>query len=167
MRAELSKLHNRLQTTIIYVTHDQTEAMTYGRTVIVVMKDGHIYQVGAPFDIYNHPNNVFVAGFIGSPAMNFLDVVLKKEGEVCSIDAQTFKMDIPAEKLRFHQEHWQLCQQTSHSLAFAQKTFEDASIVGDDPRFSLMEAAVDVTEPMGAQKLMPTSPPARTPLLLA
>src|SRR5690554_3620523 len=97
MRAELSKLHNRLQTTIIYVTHDQTEAMTMGDR-IVVMKDGHIYQVGAPLDIYNNPDNVFVAGFIGSPAMNFLDVVLKKEGEAFMIDAGTFQMEIPAEK---------------------------------------------------------------------
>jgi multiple sugar transport system ATP-binding protein len=97
MRAELSKLHNRLQTTIIYVTHDQTEAMTMGDR-IVVMKDGHIYQVGAPLDIYNNPDNMFVAGFIGSPAMNFLDVLLQKEGEVYTIDAKTFKLEIPAEK---------------------------------------------------------------------
>lgn len=73
MRVELLKLHKELETTIIYVTHDQTEAMTLG-TRIVVMKDGYIQQVAAPAEIYNHPVNRFVAGFIGSPAMNFFNV---------------------------------------------------------------------------------------------
>ena len=72
MRLEISKLHQRLQTTIIYVTHDQTEAMTLG-TRIVVMKDGVIQQVDSPETLYNQPNNIFVAGFIGSPQMNFID----------------------------------------------------------------------------------------------
>ena len=76
MRAELSKLHRRLQTTVIYVTHDQTEAMTMGDR-IVVMKDGVIHQVGSPLEIYHHPNNAFVGGFIGSPAMNFLPMRLE------------------------------------------------------------------------------------------
>ena len=70
MRAEIQKLHRRLQTTTIYVTHDQTEAMTMA-TRIVVMKDGEIQQVGTPKDVYDFPTNVFVGGFIGSPAMNF------------------------------------------------------------------------------------------------
>src|SRR5690625_6005325 len=69
MRAEIQKLHQRLQTTTIYVTHDQTEAMTMA-TRLVVMKDGIIQQVGAPKDVYDNPENVFVGGFIGSPAMN-------------------------------------------------------------------------------------------------
>src|SRR5699024_8347531 len=71
MRAEISKLHNRLKTTTIYVTHDQTEAMTMA-TRLVVMKDGIIQQVGEPKEVYDAPENVFVGGFIGSPAMNFL-----------------------------------------------------------------------------------------------
>src|SRR5690625_1620288 len=71
MRAEIQKLHQRLQTTTIYVTHDQTEAMTMA-TRLVVMKDGIIQQVGAPKDVYDNPENVFVGGFIGSPSMNFL-----------------------------------------------------------------------------------------------
>lgn len=72
MRTELSKLHKKLQTTFIYVTHDQTEAMTMGDR-IVVMKDGVIQQVDTPLNIYNYPQNIFVAGFIGSPQMNFLE----------------------------------------------------------------------------------------------
>lgn len=149
MRAELSKLHNRLQTTIIYVTHDQTEAMTMGDR-IVVMKDGHIYQVGAPLEIYNHPDNVFVAGFIGSPAMNFLDVVLKKEGEQYIIDAKTFKVAIPAEKAASIKDIGKYVDKQV-ILGIRPEDIEDATIVADDPQFALLEADVDVTEPMGAE----------------
>lgn len=78
MRVELVKLHKQLDTTIIYVTHDQTEAMTLG-TKIVVMKDGLIQQVGAPQSIYDNPVNLFVAGFLGSPSMNFLRCTVKAE----------------------------------------------------------------------------------------
>ncbi|HOJ11446.1 MAG TPA: sn-glycerol-3-phosphate ABC transporter ATP-binding protein UgpC [Clostridiales bacterium] len=80
MRIEISKLHQRLQTTFIYVTHDQTEAMTMG-TRIVVMKDGFIQQVDSPQSLYERPVNLFVAGFIGSPQMNFINVKIEKRGE--------------------------------------------------------------------------------------
>ncbi|HIY56909.1 MAG TPA: sn-glycerol-3-phosphate ABC transporter ATP-binding protein UgpC [Candidatus Tetragenococcus pullicola] len=75
MRAEIAKLHRRLETTTIYVTHDQTEAMTMADR-IVIMKDGVIQQIGSPEEVYNNPVNVFVAGFIGAPAMNFFNVTL-------------------------------------------------------------------------------------------
>ena len=80
MRSEISRLHKRLQTTFVYVTHDQTEAMTMGDR-IVVMKDGVIQQNDAPQVLYDYPCNLFVAGFIGSPQMNFLDTVIAKEGD--------------------------------------------------------------------------------------
>ena len=80
MRTEISKLHQRLQTTFIYVTHDQTEAMTLG-TRIVVLKDGVIQQVDSPSNLYKSPNNLFVAGFIGSPQMNFIETKVVKQGE--------------------------------------------------------------------------------------
>ncbi|HBN94898.1 MAG TPA: glycerol-3-phosphate ABC transporter ATP-binding protein, partial [Firmicutes bacterium] len=117
---------------------------------IVVMKDGHIYQVGEPLEIYNHPNNVFVAGFIGSPAMNFLDVVLEKDGDVYSIDAKTFQMDIPAEKAASIKSIGNYVGKQV-ILGIRPEDIEDAKIIGDDPRFSIMEADVDVTEPMGAE----------------
>jgi multiple sugar transport system ATP-binding protein len=83
MRTELSKLHDRLQTTMIYVTHDQVEAMTMGDR-ICVMKDGMIMQVDKPLEIYNKPSNKFVASFIGSPPMNFMDVqVVRRSGKYC------------------------------------------------------------------------------------
>lgn len=98
-RSELSKLHNRLQTTTIYVTHDQLEAMTMGDR-IVVMKDGVIQQVGAPLEIYDNPNNVFVAGFLGTPPMNFLDAVIKEENGALVAEGVGFKVEIPEGKFR-------------------------------------------------------------------
>ena len=85
MRTEISKLHQRLGNTIIYVTHDQTEAMTLG-TRIVVMNHGVVQQVDTPKNLYNHPDNLFVAGFIGSPQMNFVKCdVVEKNGEICLV----------------------------------------------------------------------------------
>ncbi|MEL4013573.1 ABC transporter ATP-binding protein [Dryocola clanedunensis] len=93
MRAEISKLHQKLNTTMIYVTHDQTEAMTMA-TRIVIMKEGIIQQVGAPKTVYNHPANMFVAGFIGSPSMNFIRGTLDNGYFV----TETLKLAVPAEK---------------------------------------------------------------------
>ena len=93
MRAEIAKLHDRLGATIIYVTHDQTEAMTLG-TRIVVMKDGVVHQVASPTELYNRPNNIFVAGFIGSPQMNFIDA--KFDGSM--LEAGGVKFELPEEK---------------------------------------------------------------------
>lgn len=97
MRGEISALHQRLQATMIYVTHDQIEAMTMG-TKIVVMKDGHVQQIGEPLYLYNHPINKFVAGFIGSPPMNFLTVNIKKSGDKIVADEGTFVLTPTAEQ---------------------------------------------------------------------
>src|SRR6202521_3904683 len=96
MRVELKKLHNRLGTTAIYVTHDQVEAMTLGDRV-VVMKDGIVQQVGEPLELYNAPVNRFVAGFIGSPAMNFAAVRVRDLNGGLRADNAGFDIDIPAE----------------------------------------------------------------------
>src|ERR1022692_4506193 len=85
MRGEIKELHQRLKTTSIYVTHDQIEAMTMGDR-IVVMKDGRIEQIGSPLELYDHPANVFVAGFIGSPAMNFLPGTLRRDPPGAQLD---------------------------------------------------------------------------------
>ena len=97
MRTEIKKLHNRLQTTFIYVTHDQTEAMTMG-TRIVVMKDGLIQQVDTPANLYTKPCNQFVAGFIGSPQMNFISVTLVKEGDAVYATFGDNKIKLPEGK---------------------------------------------------------------------
>ena len=99
MRIEISKLHQRLDATIIYVTHDQTEAMTLG-TRIVVMKDGLVQQVDTPQNLYNKPGNLFVAGFIGSPQMNFVDVELKKDGEELRAYVGDAKLTVSATKAK-------------------------------------------------------------------
>lgn len=91
MRAEISSLHNRLKATMIYVTHDQVEALTMADK-IVVMKLGIIQQIGGPLELYNEPNNKFVAGFIGSPPMNFLTVDVTKDGDDIVIDEGNFKV---------------------------------------------------------------------------
>jgi multiple sugar transport system ATP-binding protein len=96
MRVELKKLHERLAVTSIYVTHDQVEAMTLGDRV-VVMKDGWVQQVGEPLDLYNHPANRFVAGFIGSPAMNFAEVTLTEAGGRIVAEAPGLKIVLPDE----------------------------------------------------------------------
>jgi multiple sugar transport system ATP-binding protein len=85
MRSEIKELHQRLKTTSIYVTHDQIEAMTMGDK-IVVMRDGRIEQTGSPLDLYDHPANQFVAGFIGSPAMNFLPGTLRRAGGAAHVE---------------------------------------------------------------------------------
>jgi multiple sugar transport system ATP-binding protein len=94
MRTELSKLHKKLQTTFIYVTHDQTEAMTMGDR-IVVMKDGIVHQIDTPQQIYDHPSNIFVASFIGSPQMNFLEGNLSAEKDGVYINFDNIKLLIP------------------------------------------------------------------------
>ena len=93
-RAEISKLHQRLGTTFIYVTHDQVEAMTMASR-IAVMKDGLLQQIDTPQHLYDHPNNVFVAGFIGSPSMNFFDATMVEQDGKLFVDSGTFKVQVP------------------------------------------------------------------------
>lgn len=99
MRAEISRLHDRLGATIIYVTHDQTEAMTLG-TRIVVMKDGIVQQIDTPQNLYNTPGNLFVAGFIGSPQMNFVDAQIVKKDEELYAKIGTDEILIPGSKAK-------------------------------------------------------------------
>ncbi len=97
MRAEIIKLRQRIDTTFVYVTHDQTEAMTLGDR-IVIMKDGFIQQVGTPQQVFHHPDNLFVAGFIGSPQMNFFDGKLVKGDQGYYIDVLGIRVNLPEDK---------------------------------------------------------------------
>ena len=99
MRTEIAKLHQRLGTTIIYVTHDQTEAMTLG-TRIVVMKDGVVQQVDTPQNLYDKPGNLFVAGFMGSPQMNFLDAEVEVQGDKASLKIAGQSIELPPAKAK-------------------------------------------------------------------
>ncbi len=147
MRTEITKLHQRLQTTFIYVTHDQTEALTMG-TRIVVMKDGIIQQVDAPQTLYNYPCNVFVAGFIGSPQMNFCNAKLAKSGNDIYVEFGE------GEKVKL----------TSAKAAACKDYIDKEIVMGIRPedmydddyslglyKDSIFKASVEVTEHMGAE----------------
>jgi multiple sugar transport system ATP-binding protein len=96
-RSQLTRLHQRLATTFIYVTHDQVEAMTMASR-IAVMRDGLLQQIDTPQHLYDHPNNVFVAGFIGSPSMNFFDATLVESDGKLEVNTGGFRLEVPAEK---------------------------------------------------------------------
>ncbi len=148
-RAELSKLHDRLQTTFIYVTHDQIEAMTMA-TRIAVMKDGVLLQVGSPEELYFRPDNVFVAGFIGSPSMNFVTGVLKGDAEAMTFDAPAWQINLPAERAR------QLAEFAGKDvmLGIRPEDMHDPDFLPMDVRGFPIRAKVDVTEMMGNEKFL-------------
>jgi multiple sugar transport system ATP-binding protein len=147
MRVELKKLHERLGTTAIYVTHDQVEAMTLGDRV-VVMRDGRVQQVGDPLELYNEPANRFVAGFIGSPAMNFAEVRVAAENGSLWAESEGIRIKVPA-------------PMASRLGAYAGKQLtlgvrpEDLRIASDaDPRELSFDAAVEVVERLGSEILL-------------
>jgi multiple sugar transport system ATP-binding protein len=146
MRAELSKLHDRLQTTIIYVTHDQVEAMTMG-TKIVVMKDGLIQQIGSPLEVYNFPVNLFVAGFIGSPVMNFIPSrLLTKDGRLF-IDAEAFQLPVPEKKVPYYRS----LVGSEVIFGIRPNDIYDRLYAPEHVRGNFIRAVVDVIEPLGSE----------------
>ncbi len=143
-RAEITKLHKRLETTFIYVTHDQVEAMTMASR-IAVMNYGVLMQVDSPQNLYDSPNNLFVAGFIGSPAMNFFNAELIQEGEDILVKSNSFLVKVPENRLASLKDH------VGKSVIFGLRP-EDIH----DPHFAPpkiiaqnVEATVDITELMG------------------
>ncbi|MBW1708459.1 MAG: sn-glycerol-3-phosphate ABC transporter ATP-binding protein UgpC [Deltaproteobacteria bacterium] len=149
MRAELLDLHQRLETTAIYVTHDQMEAMTMGDR-IVVMNEGLIQQVDTPQNVYDHPVNKYVAGFIGSPSMNFIEgVVMKKNGDLY-IRNEDLNLKIPDDKARlvekYHDKEVVLGLRPEH-IADAQSFKESDLETG-------FKASVWVVEPLGSEQLV-------------
>ena len=144
MRTEVSRLQKRLDTTTVYVTHDQTEAMTLGDRV-AVMRGGQLQQVGAPQDLYEHPRNLFVAGFIGSPAMNFLEATFE-EGRL-----RTLLGDLPvSDELRKRAEAHEAGRAVI--VGVRPEDFEDAALVAEDTKRHGVSfpAVIDVKESMGS-----------------
>jgi multiple sugar transport system ATP-binding protein len=142
MRAELKKLHDRLQATVIYVTHDQVEAMTMGDR-IVIMKDGLIQQVGAPLEVYAQPQNQFVAGFIGSPAMNFVPCTVgSKDGHLC-FSHPGFSLPVPTVKAKALSAY----KDKPVTVGIRPEDLHEATT--QDPAGSVFEATVEVVEPIG------------------
>ena len=153
MRTEISKLHQRLQTTFIYVTHDQVEAMTMG-TRIVVMKDGIVQQVDSPQEIYNNPANIFVAGFIGSPQMNFIDGTIKEEGGKYFACFQSEKIEMPMDKARLLKEKGYIGKNVIIGVR-PEHLDDDQELVAANPT-TVIKSKVEVTELMGAESYIYT-----------
>ncbi len=145
-RAEISKLHQRLETTFIYVTHDQTEAMTMG-TRIAVMKNGLLQQLDTPQKLYDFPANVFVAGFIGSPAMNFFDVRVAGTREDLRLDAGSFQIPAPPDR----RERVAGYLGRNVVLGIRPEDIHDRNYVPGALDGAVIAAQVDVMEPMGSE----------------
>jgi len=144
MRAELSKLHQRLGTTFIYVTHDQVEAMTMA-TCIVVINEGVLQQSGRPQDLYERPDNMFVAGFIGSPAMNFPETTVTGDEDEMYLDADTFRVAVPAQYVSMLKPYLG----GKVILGIRPEHIHDPAYTPPDIVASPIQARVDVTELMG------------------
>ena len=141
MRAEILKLRERIDTTFIYVTHDQTEAMTLGDR-IVIMKDGYIQQIGTPQEVFNHPANLFVAGFIGMPVMNMFDARLTREGDKYFVELANVRVELSEQK---------------EARLKANDVQSQNVVLGVRPEHTILsdegvEATVDVSEMMGSSE---------------
>jgi multiple sugar transport system ATP-binding protein len=143
-RAQLTRLHQRLQTTFIYVTHDQVEAMTMASR-IAVMREGVLQQIDTPQNLYEHPNNVFVGGFIGSPSMNFFDATLVESDGKLEINAGGFRLEVPAQKA----DEWRQFKGREVIFGIRPDDIHAKSYVAPGILESDMSAKVDVTELMG------------------
>ncbi len=145
MRTEISKLHSRLESTMVYVTHDQVEAMTMGDK-IVVLKDGVIQQVDSPLNLYNHPVNKFVAGFIGSPAMNFITGTIKKNGQLVFV-SDSIKLALPDASAHNHA----VFENQTVTLGIRP---EHINYLSDAGRRDSITATIEVIEPMGNETVL-------------
>ena len=145
-RAEITKLHQQLATTFVYVTHDQVEAMTMATRIAVIWR-GLMQQVDTPQTLYDKPSNVFVAGFIGSPAMNFFDAKVERSNGNLIIDSEAFNAVIPKTKASKYEEY------VGKRVIFGirPEDIHDPSFTPADIQTSLVEARVDVTELMGSE----------------
>lgn len=148
MRTEIAKLHNRLETTFIYVTHDQTEAMTMGSR-IVVMKDGVIQQVDTPQNIYEYPTNMFVAGFIGSPQMNFINAALVEEDGKVYAEFENEKVILTEDKAKVLKEGKYIGKDVV--LGIRPENIDDSDEFVAEHKDAVITTQVEVTEMMGSE----------------
>jgi multiple sugar transport system ATP-binding protein len=150
MRTEIAKLHNRIGTTTIYVTHDQTEAMTMADR-IVVLKDGVVQQIDPPQNMYDHPENVFVAGFIGSPAMNFIRARLERENGGYAATFGNTKINLTRESVAEHEEVGRLAGKEV-VLGIRPEHMEDARLAEINAESDCLTVTPQVIESMGSEK---------------
>ncbi len=150
MRAELKRIHKKLKSTILYVTHDQVEAMSLSDRV-AIMDKGMISQIGSPIEVYNFPANMFVAGFIGSPAMNFIKGIIIKPGNDIFIDLLSFRLKIPERLVNECKKYigeeliLGIRPEDIHDSRFLQNTPGDQNTV---------KAMIDVVEPLGDKDIL-------------
>jgi multiple sugar transport system ATP-binding protein len=147
MRVELKRLHHRLETTAIYVTHDQVEAMTLGDRV-VVMKDGVVQQVGEPLELYGRPANRFVASFIGSPAMNFAEVTINSLNGMLWAESPGLRIKIPAARTEALRRH------SGNKIVLGVRPEALHVATGADPVDCVFDTTVEVIEPLGNEILL-------------
>ena len=148
MRTEISKLHERLGATMIYVTHDQTEAMTLG-TKIVVMKDGIVQQVDTPQNLYNYPQNKFVAGFIGPPQMNFIDATVCKKGNKIALKVGDYELELPEAKGNILSDGGYIGKTVS--MGVRPENVYDINELNEDHTGEEIETTVNVYELLGSE----------------
>lgn len=150
MRAELKRIHKKLGTTIIYVTHDQVEAMSLSDRV-AIMHEGSLAQVGASLDVYNSPHNTFVAGFIGSPSMNFFNAMIVKEDGRLLIDLETFELAIP-------ERYWSKCMgYLGGEVVFGirpEHIYDKRLSKTKSAPGSTVDVIIDVVEPLGDRDIV-------------
>ena len=151
MRVEISKLHQRLETTIIYVTHDQTEAMTLG-TRIVVMKDGVVQQVDSPQNLYDRPCNKFVAGFIGAPQMNMIDAQVAKAGSDITLSFGGHTVALPAAKGKGLEEGGYIGKTVTLGIR-PEDLHDEEAFLEANPK-SIFQAEIRVYEMLGSEVLL-------------
>ncbi len=156
MRTELSKLHIRLQATMIYVTHDQIEAMTMGDR-IVVMKDGVVQQIADPTSLYDKPVNKFVAGFIGSPPMNFIQGVIKRLNGKYYFDEGSFKVKVVDEMMSAIRPY----EGKEVIFGIRPEDIYDKLFVQEAPPENCITATCEIIEPLGAEVYLHLSSPNR------
>ena len=149
MRVELARLHQRLETTIIYVTHDQIEAMTLADR-IVIMNEGIIMQIGEPMEVYENPNNLFVAGFIGSPAMNFFRVRLIDKDGILAAKGENFLLNIP-EHLR---KRFSAAKGRNLIFGLRPEHIYDQHIKESFPGGEKLISMIEVVEPIGSDVIL-------------
>lgn len=148
-RSFISKLHQRLGTTFIYVTHDQVEAMTMG-TRICVLSAGELQQIDSPYNLYHNPRNLFVAGFIGSPSMNFFDATLKQDDGEMVVDTGNLKLNVPAAQGNMFKDH------IGKKVVFGIRPEDIHDVDFQPPGIipAIVEANVDVVEQMGNEMVV-------------
>jgi len=148
MRSEITKLHKKLGTTFVYVTHDQTEAMTMGDR-IVVMKDGLVHQVDAPQDLYDYPSNIFVAGFIGSPQMNMMNVTIDKKDSKYIARLGAYEVNINWDERKGQNLSSYVGKEVT--MGIRPEELHDHQSIENPENLSYVDAVVELSEPMGSE----------------